>query len=189
MGRQYFKPGAFAGRVGILGMALVMMLGIIAASTSSVSGATQPPKYFIFDNLHSQMCLDLSTRTSYGEPQLVQSICDRSWWQQWERLDAYKRWVDNSYWFEFVNRANHHCMDVVNSSLNDGAAVISGYCDGGDSQRWAMEPTRSFGLYTLRNLKSRKVLEIYGISKSYRAPAVQWASWWGPNQLWYGNPL
>lgn len=187
MARRYIR--AFGSRLFTLGTALVTMLSVALVHAAPASAAVQPPKYFIFDNVHSQMCLDLSIRTSYGEPQLVQSICDRSWWQQWERLDAYAKPVDNAYWFEFVNRANHHCLDVADSSLGNGAAVISGYCDGGDSQRWKMELTSSYGVYVLRNLKSRKVLEIYGISKSYRAPAVQWDCWWGPNQRWYGNKV
>ncbi len=170
-----------------LASAALVVANVVPAS------AYVPPKYFIFDNLHSWLCLDVVDWGSYEGANVQQWGCNRNEAQQWEILYSYPKYAYgkdgvHDAWYEIVNRANHRCLAVADRSEADGANVIVEDCDAGANQYWAVGYPRA-GTISLRALHSNKCLDVAHMSKAYGANVQQWTCWNGPNQNWYKRPL
>lgn len=48
----------------------------------------------------------------------------------------------NEEWTQFVNNASGLCLDITDAETTDGTSVIQWTCNGGDWQKWYLEPGR-----------------------------------------------
>ncbi len=84
------------------------------------------------------------------------------------------------------------CLDVNNSSPDNGAKVQQWDCNNTNAQNWELFYVGSGprfrdqagNYYALRNVNSKKCLDIYGAATHNGARITQWECHWGGNQQW-----
>ncbi|MCX5388589.1 RICIN domain-containing protein [Streptomyces sp. NBC_00094] len=89
--------------------------------------------------------------------------------------------------FRVVNQHSGKVLDVSGVSSADGADVIQWPWNGGDNQRWSVQPGYD-GSFRLRNVHSGRVLDNPGASPTDGQALDQWTNTDSPNQWWRLEP-
>jgi thermitase len=85
--------------------------------------------------------------------------------------------------YNLVNVNSNKCLDVFNADTTNGAKVIQWGCNGGNNQKWKIEPVGAY--YKLTAVHSGRVLEVNGASTANGAFIDQWDYVAGANnELW-----
>ena len=159
--------------------------------------ATANPGDYQFENLNSNLCLDVVDWGAYNGANVQQWGCWNGSPQQWYFQNGIwaagkDGWYDT--WFQIRSRTSGRCLDVAGVNPDNSANVQVWDCLGDPrrldqpNQRWAIGYPSS-GLMTLRALHSNRCLEVYGLSRDYGGNVVQFDCWLGPNQKWYYRQL
>ena len=83
-----------------------------------------------------------------------------------------------------ASHTDNKCLDVSDSSTENGSTVIQWQCHGGDNQAWRIERADDGYNSRLVSRHSGKCLDVRGESKDDGAPVIQWQCHGGANQQW-----
>jgi hypothetical protein len=84
--------------------------------------------------------------------------------------------------YNLVNVNSNKCVDVYYADTTNGARVLQWTCNGGNNQKWKIEPVGTY--YKLTAVHSGKVLDVSGASTANGATVQQWDFGNASNQLW-----
>lgn len=169
---------------------MVVLVCALIVLPVGATPATANPGDYQFDNLNSELCLDVVDWGAYNGANVQQWGCWNGSPQLWYFENGVRAAGKDGYydtWFLVRTRTTGRCLDVSGISQENGANVHVWDCWGGPNQRWAIGYP-GYGTITLRALHSNKCLEVYGLNKGYGGNVVQWDCWLprpGPNQQWY----
>ena len=83
-----------------------------------------------------------------------------------------------------ASHTDNKCLDVSESSTENGSTVIQWQCHGGDNQAWRIERADDGYYSRLVSRQSGKCLDVRGESRDDGAPVIQWQCHGGANQQW-----
>ena len=83
-----------------------------------------------------------------------------------------------------ASHTDNKCLDVSDSSTENGSTVIQWQCHGGDNQAWRIERADDGYNSRLVSRQSGKCLDVRGESRDDGAPVIQWQCHGGANQQW-----
>jgi hypothetical protein len=184
-----------ARRCGTLLTAIVMCLPLAVVTTATPAAAD--PGDYRFENVNSNLCLDVVDWGSYNGANVQQWGCWDGTPQLWSLSNGiWAAGPDGQYdtYFQVKNRTTGRCLDVAGVSQAENANVHVWDCIGAPNradqrnQRWAIGFW--YGTVTLRALHSSKCLQVYASSRDYRGNVVQGTCPPGRftgNQLWYSK--
>lgn len=89
-----------------------------------------------------------------------------------------------------VNQNGGNCVDLPNSSANNGVQLVQYGCNGGSNQNFSFTPVPgSADLYTMNTMTAGKCVDVYGASTADNATIIQWTCHGGTNQQWRLTPV
>ncbi|WP_162952340.1 ricin-type beta-trefoil lectin domain protein [Streptomyces hundungensis] len=87
------------------------------------------------------------------------------------------------------NVNSRYCLEINNSSKDDGAPAQQWACIGQAGAQWQFRPTTTVGVYEILNANSGKCLEIANSNTADGAHAQQWTCKGIPTQQWAIKPI
>jgi hypothetical protein len=132
-------------------------------------------------SLISGKCLDLPGGQAGDGTAAIQYDCHGGPNQQW----ALEAAGDAGY--RIVSRMSHKCIGTDPGRGADGGPIVQTPCGSAPGQVWALEGSNN--TYVLRNVASRRCLDVPGGSLANGAKLIAWACNGGSNQTWrYVSP-
>ncbi|MGW1868166.1 RICIN domain-containing protein [Streptomyces mauvecolor] len=87
------------------------------------------------------------------------------------------------------NTNSRSCLEINNSSKDDGAPAQQWACNGQVGAQWQFRPTATADVYEIINANSGKCLEISNADTANGAKAQQWTCVHTPTQQWTIQPI
>ena len=142
-------------------------------------GNAVPDGTYLITGLNSGMALDDPGSSHNTGTQMDQWTVNNGANQKWTLTNLSYNTV------RLVNQASGMSLGVRGGSLSNGAAVEQNTWTGATSQQWTVVSSGNLGYFTLKNVKSGKVLDVVSASKTAGALIDQWPSSGGANQKWH----
>lgn len=90
----------------------------------------------------------------------------------------------NDYYFTFTNIYNNFNLDLLNKNDGNGVNIVTSAPDGSETQQWAFIRYCD-GSWVIRNVRTKRVIEVYNSNNSILAPLGQWDFINAKNQRWF----
>lgn len=90
----------------------------------------------------------------------------------------------NDYYFTFTNIYNNFNLDLLNKNDGNGSNIVTSTPDGSVTQQWSFVRYCD-GSWVIRNVKTKRVIEVYNSNNSILAPLGQWDFSNAKNQRWF----
>lgn len=161
------------------GTLVVDSVGIVSGDEKTETGVSfDPDSSYKIVNRNSGKVLTISGDDKNANSARIQQFTDGG--------HDYQRWKIVSKGmglFNIVSVASGKYLDVVSSSIEDGAHVIQWTANGGKNQDWSILANED-GLYSIVNSNSGKYMDISEASTADGAQNIQWTKNSGNNQQW-----
>ena len=149
-----------------------------ANSSAPADGSTH-----VLTNANSSLVMDVSGASTASGGKVIQWTAHNGTNQRW----TVHRVAGNT--FSLVNVNSGLCLETPNQSTIGGVQLDQATCDNATSQQWVLDATGSYASsndtsFTLVNLGSGLLGEVFGNSTAAGAEVDQWTGNGGANQTW-----
>lgn len=90
----------------------------------------------------------------------------------------------NQYYFNITNNYNNLNLDLLNKNDINGSNIVTSVPDNNETQQWAFIRYCD-GTWVLRNVRTKRVMEVYNAATQVAAPLGQWDASFARNQRWF----
>jgi Ricin-type beta-trefoil lectin domain-like len=90
----------------------------------------------------------------------------------------------NQYYYHINNNYNGLNLDLLNKNDINGSNIVTSAPDNSDTQQWTFIRYCD-GSWLVRNVRTRRVMEVYNAATHFAAPLGQWDTSAARNQRWF----
>jgi hypothetical protein len=90
----------------------------------------------------------------------------------------------DQYYFNINNNYNNLNLDLLNKNDINGSNIVTSAPDNSETQKWSFIRYCD-GSWLVRNLRTKRVMEVYNAATHFAAPLGQWDSNAARNQRWF----
>lgn len=98
-----------------------------------------------------------------------------------------QRWTikkANQFYYQITNKYNNLVLDILNQNDISGSNIVTSSPNGNDFQLWSFVRYCD-GSWLVRNVKTKRIMEVYNAANYVAAPLGQWDYNGGKNQRWF----